>query len=173
MAINFNSLPSDRPNATAAPGQYYATIEKAEMKTPTTPGKKDYLNLTLNLTDKDGKSAGKIFDILSESDADIIRYKIQRFITALEIPINGAFELKDLVKIVPNKKLIVDITVDDPKKKDPNSPYSPKAVVDVFSGQIYYPIAEAAAIFGTPNTGVDQDAKVDAPDADDAGANQY
>jgi hypothetical protein len=172
MSINFNALPSDKPNALPDPGKYFAVIEKAEMKSSTTdPNKPDYLSITFALTNKEGKSCGKIFDILSESDKDLIRYKIQRFITALNIPITGNFELKDLTKIVVGKKLILDVTIDDPKKKDPNSPYSAKAVVDVFSGMIYYPIAEASAIFGIqpPTDG----GTINAPDAADAGDLTY
>jgi hypothetical protein len=72
---------------------------------------------------------------------------------------------------VPGKKFICDVTIDDPKKKDPTSTYPPKAVIDVFSGMIYYPLAEANAIFGIQNpTGEDQ---VNAPDAADAGDAQY
>jgi hypothetical protein len=166
--INFNALPTDKPNALPAAGPYFATIEKAEMKTPNNPNKPDYLNLTLAIQNKEGKSAGKIFDILSESDNDVIRYKLLRFITALNLPITGAFELKDLTKIVTGKKMIVDVTIDDPKKKDPNSPYSAKAVVDVFSGMVYYPLTEASAIFGIQPTG-----EINAPDADDAGEIGY
>lgn len=170
MAINFNSLPNTRPNQLPAPGKYYATIEKAEMTQPKDPAKPPYLNLTLALQDKNGKSCGKIFrDILSESDSDIVRYKIQRFITALNIPITDVFELKDLAKVVVGKKMIVDVTIDDPKKKDPNSPYAPAPVVDVFSGMIYYPLSEAATLFGTDPT----EEEVNAPDADDAGADTY
>jgi hypothetical protein len=98
----------------------------------------------------------------------VIRYKLLRFITALNLPITGAFELKDLTKIVTGKKMIVDVTIDDPKKKDPNSPYSAKAVVDVFSGMVYYPLTEASAIFGIQPTG-----EINAPDADDAGEIGY
>lgn len=151
------------------PGTYFGIIEKAEMKAPKDPNKPDYLNLTIALQDKTGKACGKIFDILSESDKDLIRYKIMRFITALNIPITGAFDLKDLTKIVTGKKLIVDITIDDPKKKDPDSAYPAKAVVDVFTGMIYYPLSEASTIFGTAApTGA-----INAPDAEDAGDYQY
>ena len=59
---------------------------------------------------------------------------------------------------------------DDPKKKDPNSPYAPSPVVDVFSGMIYYPLSEAATLFDTDPTGTEE---VNAPDADDAGADTY
>lgn len=164
MAINFNALPNEKPNALPNPGTYFATIEKAEMKQPSDSSKPEYLNLTLALQTKDGKSAGKIFDMLSESDKDLIRYKLARFILALEIPITGAFELKDLTKIVTGKKLIVDVAVDDPKKKNPDSPYQAKAVVDVFTNMIYYPLAEASTIFGIQApTG-----EINAPDAHDA-----
>jgi hypothetical protein len=157
MPINFNSLPNSNPGALPEKGTYYATIKKAEMKAAKTAGKPDYLNLQLGLTKPDGKGAGTIFDIIAESENEIARYKIQRFITALQVPITGTFELKDLVKIVQNKQLIVDITIQESKDG-----YPAKAIVDVFSGQIYYPMSDAAQLFGAETSPV-----IHADDAED------
>lgn len=143
MAINFDQLPNSKPNAIPPKGPYYALIEKAEMRQPKDEDKRPYLSLAYSLKNKDGVSQGKLFDILSESDSDIPRYKLQRFITALQIPITGSFELKDLAKIVPGKSFIVDVIED--KRSD-----RPQATVDVFSGEIYYPLSEASAVFGDP-----------------------
>lgn len=145
MAINFNSLPTDKPNALPDNGSYYATIESAEMKQGKDPTKPPYLNIALALKDKQGKSCGKVFDILSESDKELVQYKVARFLIALDLAKLGTFELADLVKIIKNKQLIVDI-----KQEEAKDGYPAKAVVDVFSGSIYYPISEAAIIFGTP-----------------------
>lgn len=166
--INFDALPNTKPNVLPEPGCYYAIIEKAEMKENKDPAKLPYLHLVFAIQDKNGKSCGKVFDIISESDHDLVRYKIQRFITALELPITGNFELKDLPKIIVGKKLLVDISNDDPKKKDPNSPYPIKAVVDMFSGQIFYPLSEAAIIFKDEDGAPSTEAVFNAPDADDA-----
>jgi len=144
MAINFDSLPNEKPINLPNPGQYYFTIERAEMKAPKDANKPDYLNMQLSLKTPEGKSAGKIFDIMTESDHEAVQYKIQRFIKALDIPISGTFELKDLSKIVTGKQGIVDIT----HKEDEN--YPTKAVVDIFSGDIFYPLSQASELFELP-----------------------
>jgi len=146
MAINFNALPNDKPKNIPDPGTYFATIETAEMKKPKKKEgedqKPDYLNMRFALKTPEGKPGGKIYDILSESDAELVRYKLQRFITAIEFPIEGDFDLKDLVKIAKDKVIIVDIKVEE------NERWGDKGVVDVFKNEIYYPISEAGEIFG-------------------------
>jgi hypothetical protein len=141
--INFNSLPTDKPVNLPDSGTYYATIESAEMKQGRDITKPPYLNICLNLKDKTGKACGKVFDILAESDKQLIQYKIARFLIALGLDKLGSFELVDLVKVIKNKQLIVDI-----KQEEPKDGYPAKAVVDVFSGSIYYPLSEASNIFG-------------------------
>lgn len=161
MAINFNELPNSNPGGgyNIPKGTYFALIEKAEMRTPKAKDDgsigKPYLNLQLSITTPDGKSVGKLFDIISESNHELVRYKLRRFIEALELPITGDFELRDLPKVIINKKFIVDIA---PDKQG-------KAAVDVFSGDIYYSVAEAARIFGN-NAGLT--GTINAPDAEDA-----
>lgn len=142
--INFNSLPTDKPNALPENGAYFATIESAEMKQGKDPTKPPYLNIALALKDKHGKSCGKIFDIISESDKELVQYKLARFLIALDLAKLGTFELVDLVKIIKNKQLIVDV-----KQEEARDGYPAKAVVDVFAGSIYYPISDAAVVFGT------------------------
>lgn len=159
MAINFNALPSESPNMLPEKGTYFATIESAEMKAPKDPTKPQYLNLKLGLKDNMGQSKGKIYDIIAESEHNIVRYKLQRFIKALELPITGEFELADLAKIVTGKKLIVDITIDE--KSEPR-----KAVVDVFSNAIFYPVAEAGTLFGC--FAIEEPAGINASDAEDS-----
>ena len=157
MAINFDKLPKDKPNVVVDKGTYYATIDQAEMKSPKDPQKPQYLSLTLNLQNVEGKSMGKVFDILSASEHELVRYKLARFIDALKIPLTGMFELKDLAKVVVGKKLIVDITTEEKEG------YAPRAVVDIFTNQIYYSIDNASDIFDStlPNT-------INASDAADA-----
>lgn len=170
MAINFDTLPNDKPITGAQPGTYYAVIEKAEMKQGKDTTKPPYLNLFLALTTKEGKPAGKIYDILSESDHEIVRFKLKRFITALNIPVTGMFELKDLTKVVVGKQLIVDIAHD---KSEP-----PRPQVDLFSGKAYYSLSEREEAFkaavgeqATEDlTPVDVPGPFNAPDANDAPA---
>ena len=145
--ISFNSLPTDKPNNLPESGTYYATIDSAEMKQGKDPTKPPYLNIGLALRDKQGKSCGKIFDIIAESDKELIQYKIARFLISLDLAKLGTFELQDLVKIVKNKQLIVDV-----KQEEPKDGYPAKAVVDVFSGSIYYPLSDASTLFGTTVT---------------------
>lgn len=144
MAINFNSLPTDKPNNLPESGTYYATIDSAEMKQGKDPTKPPYLNICLAIRDKQGKSCGKIYDILSESDKELVQYKLARFLIALDLAKLGTFELADLVKVIKNKQLIVDV-----KQEEAKDGYPAKAVVDVFGGSIYYPLSEATTIFGT------------------------
>ena len=169
MAINFDTLPGNNPMGQLIPeGTYFATIDKAEMKAPKNdPSKPDYLNLQYTITDANGKSYGKLFDMLTESDSDVVRYKLKRFITALEIPITGTFNLKDLTKIIVGKRFIVDITI----QSDKNRQYADKSVVDVFKNEIYYPLSEATAIFGTVTPDASEP-EIKASDAVDAPENQ-
>lgn len=151
--INFDSLPGGKPGFSVIPkGKYLATITKAEMRTPkSNPQAKMYLSLTYAIKDESGKGFGNIFDMISESESDYIRYKLKRFIEALKLPITQTFELKDLTKIVSNKSFWVDLMVDE--KSDP-----PKTVVDIFSGEIFYPLEQNSP----------QQEPINAPDAADA-----
>lgn len=163
--INFDALPKHCPMGTLKAGTYVATIEKAEMKQGKDPMKPPYLNLTYAMETSDGKGCGKHFDIISdvtENSHQIIKYKVRRFVEALELPLIQ-FELKDLTKVVVGKKLIVDIMMD---KNDP-----PRPQVNVF-GAAYYPISQFANVFGVPpmedlgNGYFGED--INASDADDA-----
>lgn len=163
MAINYTSLPTNKPSSNIQKGCYVGIIEIAEMKSPKDTTKKKYLNLRLGLTTPDGKNVGKVYDILTESEQPTAQFKLGRFITALNLPITGSFELADLVKMVQNKKLLVDIC---PEKKDGQP--TGRDVVDVFSGDIYYDLAEASRKFEGVNL-MPADNRINAPDAADAG----
>lgn len=165
--INFDTLPDEKPISLPNPGTYYATIEKAEMKQPKDQSKPDYLNMQYNLKTPEGKDAGKIWDILSESEHSLIRYKISRFLNALQLDFQGnTFELKDLCKIVLNKQFIVDVT----QKEDD---YGKKAEVDLFSNEVYYPLSEANKVFDNGNVSEeDIPFNIEAEDAEDAPPSQ-
>ena len=143
MAINFNALPKERPDNLPATGTYIATIISAEMKQPQDTTKNPYLNLCLSLKDKDGKDCGRIYDILSESDKELVQYKLSRFIIALGLEKLGSFELVDLIKVIKNKQLIVDV-----KQEEAKNGFPAKSVVNLFDGSVYYPISAASEIFG-------------------------
>ena len=147
MAINFNALPQDKPaGATIPKGQYKAVIEKAEMKASKTEGKPPYLNLLYALSDiQTGAPVGKLYDIMSESDSEYVMYKIGRFMRALDINLGMSFELKDLAKVVANKTLVLDVTVDEKSEPKRNQ-------VDIFSGGVFYSLAEILNPAAAPQT---------------------
>ena len=150
MAINFDNLPSDKPFQTPDPGCYIGLIEKAEMKQPKDTSKPMYLNLQIALTDAEGKNHGKVFDIITESDQSLARYKLGRFVKALELNLTGEMELKDLTKIVVNKKLLIDITLKaDNKNID-------RAAVDALKDEIYYPMSQAYEKIGLAVEGAEE-----------------
>lgn len=132
MAINMNSLPTEKPSMSSVipKGCYIAKIVKAEMKTPRS-GKADYFSAECDITDPvSNTSMGKFWINLFESEANLPRYQLARFIKALNLNIQGEFELRDLTKMVNNKKLMVDICPD----KD-----NERSIVDI-SADCFYPI---------------------------------
>lgn len=138
MAINFNSLPTEKPalGVIIPKGMYFGTIRKAEMRQPKDESKPEYLNLEIDVTDTVSQaSMGKIWVILTESEAPLPRYQLSRFIQALHLPIEGEFELKDLTKMVVNKTLKLDICPEETKDGKPPQ----RSIVDINAGEIFYP----------------------------------
>lgn len=157
MAINFNALPSDKPFNVPEAGTYYATIESAEMKQGKDLSKPPYLNLKYKLKTVDGKNAGTIFDIIAESEHNLMQYKLKRFLLAIGLSFEGEFELKDIAKLCVGKEIIVDTKVEkDNQDRD-------RAVVDIMLNEIYYNISEAKEVFGDL-----ADNQINASDAEDA-----
>lgn len=138
-----NSLPTAKPAmGTIIPkGNYIATIVKAEMKQPKDENRPMYYSAETDVIDPvSGASMGKFWISLYESEAPLILYQIRRFIDALELPLTGDFELRDLTKITVGKKLRVDITPEERKDGKP----AQRSVVDI-SGECFYPINNAVA----------------------------
>lgn len=134
MAINMNSLPTEKGSTFAIipKGSYIAKIVKAEMRTPKSGGK-DYFSAECDITDPASNTdMGKFWINLFESEANLPRYQIRRFIEALRLNIQGEFELKDLTKMVNNKSLKIDICPED-------APEPKRSVVDI-SAECFYPI---------------------------------
>ena len=136
MAINFNNLPQTNPNnKVIEPGSYLGTIELAEMRTAKDPAKPPYLNIRYSLKDKEtGVAKGSLYDIITESDAEISRFKLFRFMTALGLDTLESFDLKDLPKLIMHKTLELDISVQK------SEGYPDKNVVDVFTNDIFRPV---------------------------------
>lgn len=147
MAINYDALPSTKPQSTLPAGYYMATIVKAEMKRSTNTGA-EYLSLQYDLNNGKGQT-GKLFDMQMESEKEFLRYKLQRFLTALNLNLSGTFEMKDLCKLVNGKKLVVDVTVED------NAQYGKRNTVNSFEHEIYYSINEWASLNAAPTSPFD------------------
>lgn len=160
MAINFDSLPSNKPFSVPEAGTYYATIESAEMKQGKDASKPPYLNLKYKLKTVDGKNAGTLFDIMAESEHSLVQYKLKRFLLAIGVSFEGEFELKDIAKLCVGKEIIVDTKIEEGQDGRPD-----RAVVDVTTNEVYYNISEAKEVFGDMGTIAD---KIDASDAKDA-----
>lgn len=145
MAIQFDTLPKEGPFALPKPDVYKAKIVEAEMrkaksKNPDGTDKPPYLNLKYQLTDHDGKGCGAIFDIIAESDSSVVMYKTGRFVSACGIPLVGAMELSDIAKLVLNKEIVVDVNHD-------TSGSRPRAQVDIFTREAYYPVGQFDEIY--------------------------
>ena len=166
MAINYDTLPSSKPESTIPAGFYKAKITKAEMRKSQNTGT-TYLSVQYDLND--GKTnVGKLFDMQFDSEKEFLRYKLQRFLTALRLDLRGSFELKDLCKLINNKELIVDVTIEDAKNGNPA-----RNTVNSFEHEIYYPINEWASLTGGASEDnvpmpTDADAPIAASDALDA-----
>ena len=134
MAINMNSLPTEKPSMSSVipKGCYIAKIVKAEMKTPKS-GNADYFSAECDITDPVSNTGmGKFWINLFESNASLPRYQLARFIRALNLNIVGEFELRDLTKMVNNKCLVVDICPDKNNER---------SIVDI-SADCFYPLEQ-------------------------------
>lgn len=143
MAINFDSLPADKGNGTVENfenGIYRAKVEAADMKANKTAGKPDYLNIRLGVYSDNGTRIAGVFDIFTESEHPLQRYKLRRFLEACKLNLQGNFELKDLPKVVVNKELQVFLKVQHDEQ------YGDKIVVDVAPDEIYMALDEESAI---------------------------
>ena len=141
MAINYDSLPSTKPVSTVPTGFYKATIAKAEMKVSKSSGN-PYLSVQYDIRDDKGNT-GKLFDMQFDSEKEFLRYKLQRFLTALGLNLTGSFELKDLCKLVNGKQFIVDVGIEDAKDGNPA-----RNTINSFDHEIYYPMSNWAALTG-------------------------
>ena len=168
MAIDFTKLTTDSPFATPAPGLYLATVTKAESLKPKDTSKPEYLKCTYQLIDENGKNAGSMDDMFFESDSDVPKYKLGRFIMAVGIPLTGVMEFKDLVKILPSRKLVVDVKNVKDDYRSTEGKEVMKAEIDIFAREAYYPVSEFNSLVGR-----DEVAELDAREADATPENNY
>lgn len=133
--INMNSIPTEKPGMSnlIPKGTYLAKITKADMKQGKDTSKPPYFSAECDITDPASNTGmGKFWINLYESDAPLCRYQLGRFIKALNLNIQGEFELKDLTKMVNNQALLVDICPEDADKPQ-------RSVVDI-SAECFYPL---------------------------------
>ena len=133
-----NSIPDKKPAlSTIIPkGQYICKIVKSEMKQGQNLQKPPYFSAECEVTDPiSNTNMGKFWINLYESEAALVRYQLGRFIKALNLNIQGEFELKDLTKMVNGKSLMVDIKPED--RKDGGAPQ--RSVVDI-DAECFYPL---------------------------------
>ena len=140
MAINFQPTEAKAPNQLPEPGYYYGKIIEATMRQPKDVTKQPYLNVTYELLDSAKNKAGRLYDILAESDKPFMIYKLQRFGQALGL-VGKTLELADLAKIIVGKVIIFRVKIEE------SEGYAPKAVVDIGDEGIYYSKADAANFF--------------------------
>ena len=141
--MNFDSLPNDKPAGFVVPeGTYRGIIADAQMRQPKDTSKPMYLNFKIDLFNyKTGEKVGSIFDGLYESTASLLLYKLKRFMLATNITLSQ-FELSDLAKLINGKEILVDVKTEKQEGRQERS------VVDVTKNQVYYPLSEAASVFG-------------------------
>jgi hypothetical protein len=140
MAINFDKLPTERPESIGLPepGFHKATISKATA-TVSKSGN-EYLAVQLKLD-----TGQMVFDNVMNLDSPIHQYKLSRFVQACGMPLAGELTFTDLGKLALNKEVVVDIkiTTDTYNGKERD-----KAEVNMFDNDIYYPISAYASLVG-------------------------
>ena len=140
MAINFQATEAKAPNQLPEAGYYYGKIIEASMKQPKDPTKNEYLSVTYELYDSNKNKAGRMYDMLMESEKPFMMYKLQRFGQALGL-VGKSLELKDLTKITIGKVIIFRVKIEK------NEQYGDRAVVDVGDEGIYYAKSESNNFF--------------------------
>jgi hypothetical protein len=158
--INFDSLQTSKPVQTIPAGTYTAIVASAEMKKAKDPAKPDYLSTRLDILDDKGNKLGSVFDILSESEAQLSRYKLHRFISALGLKLTN-FELKDLTKVIIGKKFKVDLKIESQEG------YAARTVVDALTNEIYYALSDDDCPFDAV------DSAETTPDSENIGSDEY
>lgn len=108
MGIQFDKLPTSKPNqnATINPGRYLVKVTKAEMVERREGSA--YLRVTFTTKDKEVFSEN-----FFEDNKPFLLYKISRLLSATGIVLEGEGSLKDIGKLIINKKAIVDVVVND------------------------------------------------------------
>lgn len=161
MSINFSALPTKNPFVTPKPGIYIFTVSTAEMKEQKDKTKPPYLNMMLSLEDTSGRKQGTIFERVFNSTAPALLYKLQRFVRAIGLQLEGSVELKDLAKLVVNRKGVVEVeNIQD--NRYPDDPTRQQAQVKLFGSECFWTLDELAQ-FAKTEPEVSEDAADETP----------
>ena len=166
MALNFDELPKERPNnfPVLPNGKYPGITKKAEMRKSKAGAY--YMVVTTEYTDPETGTTVTVFDNFYTSDKPLNKFKIRQFLTAINIKPIGDFELSDVCKVIPNKKLGAALKIE---KSDG---YPDKNIVDVFDDEIYYK-ADAINTTNDDDLPFSFDAEDSADDNNTSGAGNY
>lgn len=145
MAINFDRIPTENPFQLPAPGIYRARIAEAKMTPSKTPGKPPYISVKYELLDKAGKKLSAVYDNIVESDHAAVLYKTGRLINALGVSLTGNVELKDLCKILPGRKLCMEIA-HEADSRFPDDRSKDRAKPKLFGSEVFWPFEDAARL---------------------------
>lgn len=106
--LNFDALPNKKPNNNnVSEGRYNATIFKCEMRKSKTTGN-EYLNVSFKID-----NGGFVNENYFEGDKPFLLYKLGRLLKACKIELAGEGTLKDVAKVIKDKKVIIDVVVND------------------------------------------------------------
>lgn len=106
MAIYFDKLPTDKPSQSVEPGKYTGTVMKAEMVT--SKAGNENLKVTFKLD-----NGGFVNEFYQDSDNSFIMYKLGRLLEATGVKLQGEGTLKDIAKVITNRRVQIDVGVND------------------------------------------------------------
>lgn len=107
MAIHFEKLPTNKPtSSTIQAGTYPATIVKAEMVT----SKAGNENLKVTFKTDNGDFVNEFY---MDSDNQFVMYKLGKLLESCVIDLKGEGSLKDVGKVIVNKRVVIDVAVND------------------------------------------------------------
>lgn len=145
MAINFDALPTEKPKGSAGglkpKGFYLGTIKEAVFN-PAQDGKQENIRIIWDMEAKGDIDSWTFWDWYHYNSAkEEPRYKFARLLMAINLNLSGSsIEPKDLVKVLPGKRAVLDIGIDKAEKYN---------IVDIFSNDCIYPVSEWAALTGS------------------------
>ena len=148
MAIQLDQLPTERPSNTNAyplvpEGKQFLKIKEASVKTKESTGSK-WIEVVF-----ENSTGSRVYDRVFDSPKPAPQFKLSRLIKCAGIPLAGAIEMEDLAPLLVGKEMYADI---EHKENDYYDPPRMQAEIDMFSGDIFYPVNEAPTQAPEPTT---------------------